>query len=50
VASVDGETAALGAGASAFLPKPLQPLRLLSAVRDLLGDSAFARDLPRDPR
>lgn len=50
VASVDGETAALGAGASAFLTKPLQPLRLLSAVRDLLGDSAFARDIPRDFR
>jgi CheY-like chemotaxis protein len=50
IASVDGESDALGAGASAFLPKPLQPLRLLSAVRDLLGDSAFARDVPRDPR
>ena len=50
VASVDGESAALGAGASAFLPKPLQPLRLLSAVRDLLGDSAFARDQAQAPR
>ena len=45
VASIDGESAALGAGAAAFLPKPLQPLRLMSAVRDLLGDSAFARDV-----
>jgi CheY-like chemotaxis protein len=50
VASVDGESAALGAGASAFLPKPLQPLRLLSALRDLLGDSAFAREVGRQER
>jgi len=50
VASVDGESGALGAGAAAFLPKPLQPFRLLSAVRDLLGDSAFARDVRRDAR
>jgi CheY-like chemotaxis protein len=48
VASVDGESDALRAGAGAFLTKPLQPLRLLSAVRDLLGDSAFVRDVLRD--
>ncbi|QSB15559.1 MerR family transcriptional regulator [Natronosporangium hydrolyticum] len=34
---------ALSAGASAFLPKPIEPLQLVSAVRDLLGDSAFLR-------
>lgn len=32
---------ALAAGADAFLQKPLEPLRLVSTVKDLLGDSAF---------
>jgi DNA-binding transcriptional MerR regulator len=32
---------ALEAGADAFLPKPVEPLRLVSTVRDLLGSSAF---------
>lgn len=35
--------AALAAGAAAFLPKPVEPLRLVSAVQDLLGRSAFLR-------
>jgi len=35
--------AALEAGAQAFLGKPLEPLRLVSTVRDLLGTSALAR-------
>jgi len=30
-------------GASAFLQKPLEPLELVSVVRDLLGTSAVAR-------
>jgi CheY-like chemotaxis protein len=34
---------ALEAGAAAFLKKPLEPLRLLSVVRDLLGQSAYLR-------
>ncbi len=33
---------ALGRGASAFLRKPLQPLQLVSTVRDLLGTSDLA--------
>jgi CheY-like chemotaxis protein len=33
--------AALEAGADAFLQKPLDPLQLVSAVKDLLGASAF---------
>jgi CheY-like chemotaxis protein len=32
---------ALAAGADAFLQKPLDPLQLVSAVKDLLGASAF---------
>jgi CheY-like chemotaxis protein len=35
--------AALEAGASAFLKKPLEPLQLVSAIKDLLGQSAFLR-------
>jgi CheY-like chemotaxis protein len=33
----------LAAGASAFVPKPINPLQLVSTVRDLLGDSALTR-------
>jgi DNA-binding transcriptional MerR regulator len=32
---------ALAAGADAFLQKPLDPLQLVSTVKDLLGESAF---------
>jgi len=32
---------AIGAGADAFLRKPLDPLQFVSTVRDLLGSSAF---------
>jgi DNA-binding transcriptional MerR regulator len=35
--------AALEAGASAFLPKPIVPLQFVSTVRDLLGQSALTR-------
>jgi DNA-binding NtrC family response regulator len=31
------------AGAAAFLAKPLDPLKLVSTVRDLLGTSALVR-------
>ena len=34
---------ALAAGADAFLLKPIQPFQLISAVKDLLGASAFLR-------
>ncbi|HZD66272.1 MAG TPA: MerR family transcriptional regulator [Acidimicrobiales bacterium] len=39
---------AVAAGASAFLPKPLEQLQFVSTVRDLLGSSALARP-GRDP-
>lgn len=32
---------AIEAGADAFLPKPLEPLRFVSTVRDLMGSSVF---------
>ncbi len=44
VASIDSANEALLAGASAFLHKPLEPLVLVSTVRDLLGTSALARE------
>jgi DNA-binding transcriptional MerR regulator len=35
---------ALAGGADAFLEKPLEPLRFVSTVKDLLGRSAFLHD------
>jgi len=35
---------ALAGGADAFLEKPLEPLRFVSTVKDLLGQSAFLHD------
>jgi DNA-binding transcriptional MerR regulator len=39
---------ALAAGADAFLLKPLAPLQLVSAVRDLLGSSAILRPVAEE--
>jgi DNA-binding response OmpR family regulator len=33
----------LDAGVDAFLHKPVEPLRLVSTVRDLIGTSAYLR-------
>ena len=41
VSSVPQRERAIEAGADAFLAKPLDPLQLVSAVRDLLGTSAL---------
>ena len=41
---------ALEAGADGFLQKPLDPLQLVSAVKDLLGASAFLRPSSARPR
>jgi DNA-binding transcriptional MerR regulator len=43
VSAVDSRDAALDAGVDAFLRKPLEPLRLVSTVRDLIGTSAYLR-------
>ncbi len=41
VSAVDVSEQAFDAGADAFLGKPLEPLQLVSTVRDLLRSSAF---------
>ena len=46
VSALEARDEALEAGADAFLLKPLGPLQLVSAVRDLLGESAFLRPGP----
>ncbi len=43
VSAVDVAAQAFDAGADAFLCKPLDPLQLVSTVRDLLRSSAFLR-------
>jgi len=43
VSALDSRDEALEAGADAFLCKPLDPLQLVSTVRDLLGTSAYLR-------
>jgi DNA-binding transcriptional MerR regulator len=43
MSALDLADAALAAGASAFLPKPVVPLQFVSTVRDLLGSSALVR-------
>jgi DNA-binding transcriptional MerR regulator len=43
VAAIDCAEEAVGAGAAAFMRKPLEPLRLVSTIRDLLGTSALVR-------
>lgn len=43
ISSLNAREPALVAGADAFLQKPLDPLLLVSAVKDLLGHSALTR-------
>jgi DNA-binding transcriptional MerR regulator len=43
MSSLDLADAALAAGASAFLAKPVMPLQFVSTVRDLLGLTALTR-------
>jgi len=43
LASINAPDQALRAGAAAFLVKPVEPLKLVSTVRDLLGTSALVR-------
>lgn len=47
ISSLDAREHALEAGADAFLQKPLDPLQLVSAVKDLLGQSALVRGRAR---
>jgi DNA-binding transcriptional MerR regulator len=50
VSSVPQRERAIEAGADAFLAKPLDPLQLVSAVRDLLGTSALRTNEARPTR
>jgi DNA-binding transcriptional MerR regulator len=44
ISPLESRDEALEYGADAFLQKPLDPLQLVSTVKDLLGDSAFLRN------
>ena len=44
ISSLRSREGAIEAGASAFLQKPLAPLQLVSAIKDLLGESAYLRE------
>jgi CheY-like chemotaxis protein len=46
VSVLESRDMAVEAGADAFLLKPLEPLELVSTVKDLLGSSAFLRPRP----
>jgi DNA-binding transcriptional MerR regulator len=50
VSVLEARDQAIEAGADAFLLKPLEPLPLVSTVRDLLGSSAFLRHAPEATR
>lgn len=43
ISTIEQRDGAMAAGASAFLRKPIEPLQLVSVVRDLLGRSALLR-------
>jgi len=49
VSAIDSADEAIRSGAAAFMRKPLEPLALVSTVRDLLGTSALV-DHAREPR
>lgn len=50
ISTLETSDEALEAGADAFLQKPLDPLQLVSAIKDLLGTSAFLRPSQGGPR
>jgi DNA-binding response OmpR family regulator len=50
VSVLEARDRAIEAGADAFLLKPLEPLQLVSTVRDLLGASAFLHPRPEAAR
>ena len=49
ISTLDTSDEALDAGADGFLQKPLDPLHLVSAIKDLLGTSAFLRQRQGGP-
>ena len=50
VSSINSAQDALNLGAAAFIQKPIEPLALVSTVRDLLGSSALVGVKRRVPR
>jgi DNA-binding transcriptional MerR regulator len=50
ISTLETSDEALEAGADGFLQKPLDPLQLVSAIKDLLGASAFLRPSSGRPR
>jgi CheY-like chemotaxis protein len=50
ISTLEASDQALEAGADGFLQKPLDPLQLVSAIKDLLGASAFLRPGQGGPR
>jgi CheY-like chemotaxis protein len=49
ISTLDLRERALEAGADAFLKKPIEPLQLVSAIKDLLGQSALVRTRAASP-
>jgi CheY-like chemotaxis protein len=49
ISTLDLRERALEAGADAFLKKPIEPLQLVSAIKDLLGQSALVRTRAPSP-
>lgn len=49
VSAIDSADEAMRSGAAAFMRKPLEPLVLVSTVRDLAGTSALVRSTTRSP-
>src|SRR3954452_19408986 len=49
ISTLDLRERALEAGADAFLQKPIEPLQLVSAIKDLLGQSALVRTRAASP-
>ena len=49
ISSLQSREEAMEAGASAFLQKPLAPLQLVSAIKDLVGESAYLRESASTP-
>lgn len=47
ISSLGLQEEALAAGAVAFLPKPVDPLQLISAIKDVTGSSALLRSRTR---
>jgi CheY-like chemotaxis protein len=50
ISALEARDEALAAGADAFLQKPLDPLELISTVKDLAGTSALIGRRPQESR